>query len=103
MIFVGVGRHNRRRSVRRPIIHDDYIQYLVGLPADAGKRCADVLLGMNIGTTPPCGSIILDHRAFVFFGKSRRMSEPDNGIGWQHCPVKIGANWRQAKKTRRQA
>ncbi|WP_246707161.1 hypothetical protein [Mesorhizobium sp. NZP2077] len=36
--------------------------------------------------------IILGHRAFVFFGKSRRMSKTDDGIGWQHCSVKVGAN-----------
>lgn len=47
LIFLGVGRHNRRRSVRQPIVHHDYIQYLVGLPADAGKRCADGLLGIE--------------------------------------------------------
>ena len=44
----------------------------------------------------------LDHRAFVFFGKCRRMSKTDDGIGWQHRPCQDRGGLEADKKDRLQ-
>ena len=78
-------------------------------PAISGQRrrsCRRMLASVapmvcsasNIGTTPPrvASSWIIE----LSFSSARvgECQKTDDGIGWQHCSVKIGANWRQAKR-----